>query len=421
MRHSDIGEEMDTLLLARLQFATTASTHFLFVSLSLGLVVFVVAMETAYVVTGRALFERMTKFWGRLYVVNYGVGIIGGIVMELQLGLNWSGLTQAFGDAFGGALAMETLVAFFVEATLLGAWIFGWGVLGRKTHLVLIWLVAITAYVSAMWILAANAFLQHPIGDTHLTGFGALLSNPNLWDAFLHVAAASLVVGSVFVAGVSAWHLIRRTEEATFFRRSLRMAVAVLPVGTFAAVHWGMLQILVITANQPMKLAVMEGDPARMANLQRQLTEAYGPGDYVPPQWIETAFQVMTQAGFGLVLLSVVLVVLLRRDWLIRLRVPLYALVAVIPVPFALVVLGRLVREVGRQPWTVYGLLSTREAVTDVPAGAVLVSFVATTLVMLALVVTGYWLIARLARRGPEDDAFGSRLETLEPVGTTAL
>ncbi|MEU7916028.1 cytochrome ubiquinol oxidase subunit I [Microbispora bryophytorum] len=397
--------------IARLQFATTASIHFLFVTLSLGLVVFVIAMETAYVVTGNVMFERMTKFWGRLYVVNYGAGIIGGIVVELQFALNWSTLTKGFGDAFGGALALETLTAFFVESTLLGAWIFGWGVLGRKTHLVLIWLVGISAYVSALWILAANAFLQHPVGapdagGRHLAGFGALLRNPSLRDALLHVVFASLIAGSVFVAGVSAWHLLRRSGEAAFFRRSLRMAVAVLPVGTFATVHWGMLQLVVIQDTQPMKLAVLE---------------MTGTGDYAPPEWVGVAYQVMLRTGFGLVLLSVALVALLFRDRIIRLRVPLCVLVAAIPVPFGLVVTGWLVREVGRQPWTVYGLLTTEQAVTSMSANVVLTTFLTTAGVMSVLAVAACRLIARLARRGPEDGAFGTPLGQAEPVGTAMI
>lgn len=398
---------MDVATIARLQFATTASIHFLFVALSLGLVVFVIAMETAYVVTGNASFERMAKFWGRLYVVNYGVGVIGGIVVELQFALNWGTLTKGFGDAFGGALALETLTAFFVESTLLGAWVFGWGVLGRKTHLVLIWLVGISAYASALWILAANAFLQHPVGTRDadgrpLAGFGELLGNPALGDAFLHVVFASLIVGSMFVAGVSAWHLLRRTGEAAFFRRSLRMAVAVLPVGTLATVHWGMLQLVVIEDIQPMKLAVLE---------------AIRPGDHAPPEWIGVAYQVMLRTGFALVLLSVALAVLLFRDWIIRLRVPLRVLVAAIPVPFGLVVAGWLVREVGRQPWTVYGLLTTEQAVTPMSANVALTTFLVTAGVMLVLAVTGCLLIARFARRGPEDGAFGTPLGQAEPAG----
>ncbi|MCG5218877.1 cytochrome ubiquinol oxidase subunit I [Streptosporangium sp. KLBMP 9127] len=399
--------------------------HFLFVSLSLGLVAFLIAMQTAYVITGNAVFERMVKFWGRLYVINYGVGIISGIVMEFQFGLNWSGLTAMFGDVFGGALALETLVAFFVEATLLGAWIFGWGVLGRKTHLALLWLIGITAYISAFWILTANAFLQHPVGHEvsggrgRLVDFGALLNNPNLWDAFSHVVFVSLIVGSMFVAGVSAWHFIRRTEHVQVFGKSLRMALAVLPFAVFGTIHFGMLQVVVIGDTQPLKRAVIDADTAGAADLQAQMVARFGPGDYIPPDWVGTLFEVMLNGGFGLMLLSMLLAVLLIRSWVIRLRVPLYLLVALIPLPFALVVAGWLVREVGRQPWTVYQLLTTEQAMSDLPPAAVLGSFVAFTTVLLVLAAVNYTLIARFAGRGPQDDAFGTSLDAVAPAATT--
>ena len=155
---------MDTLLLARLQFATTTSVHFLFVAVTLGLVTLLVGMQTAWVVTGNPQWERMTRFWGQLYVINYVLGIATGIVMEFQFGLNWSGLSRYVGNVFGAPLAIETLVAFFLESTFLGMWIFGWHRLRRGVHLALLWGVALTAYASAFWIMVANSWLQHPVG-----------------------------------------------------------------------------------------------------------------------------------------------------------------------------------------------------------------------------------------------------------------
>src|SRR5256885_7745078 len=155
--------------------------------------------------TGRPVYERMTRYWGQLYVINYAVGIATGLVMEFQFGLNWSGLSRLTGDVFGAPLAMETLIAFFLESTLLGMWIFGWGRLSRGVQTLLIWGVAVTAYLSAFWVMVANAFLQHPVGyqidgsgQARLTDFGALLGNPNLWFALFHLIAAALVVGGFF-------------------------------------------------------------------------------------------------------------------------------------------------------------------------------------------------------------------------------
>nr|WP_084469680.1 cytochrome ubiquinol oxidase subunit I [Jiangella gansuensis] len=223
---------MDVLDLARLQFALTAGAHFLFVALTLGLATVVAVLQTRAAL-GRSTFHaRMTRFWGQLYVINYAMGIVTGLVMEFQLGLSWSGLTHAAGGVFGAALAMETLVAFFVESTFLGLWIFGWDRLNRWAHLATIWVVTLTAYVSAYWVLVANGFMQNPVGaevdgdggGVRLTDAAAVLANPSAIQAFWHVLAGALVTAGFFLAGVSAWHLLRRTREAEFFGRSLRMA-----------------------------------------------------------------------------------------------------------------------------------------------------------------------------------------------------
>lgn len=175
---------MDTLLLARLQFAMTASVHFLFVAVTLGLVTLLVGMQTTWVLTGNPRWERLTRFWGQLYVINYVLGIATGIVMEFQFGLNWSGLSRYVGNVFGAPLAIETMAAFFLESTFLGMWIFGWHRLRRGAHLALLYGVAITAYVSAFWIMVANSWLQNPVGYevrdgvAQLTDFPALLTNP---------------------------------------------------------------------------------------------------------------------------------------------------------------------------------------------------------------------------------------------------
>ncbi|MET1075563.1 MAG: cytochrome ubiquinol oxidase subunit I, partial [Umezawaea sp.] len=243
---------MDPLGLARAQFATTTSFHFLFVLLTLGLVTLVAVMQTRFTLTGTPVLRRMTRFWGRIYVVNYALGIATGIVMEFQFGLNWSGLSTYAGDVFGAPLAIETLVAFFLESTFLGLWIFGWGRLDRWAHLALIWAVTVTAYASAFWIMVANGFLQHPVGYREeggvlrLTDIAALVENPTVTGAFVHVVGAAMTVGGVFVVGVSAYHFIRRTPEVEFFRRSLRIGVVTTAIATPFLVGAGVTQCKVI-------------------------------------------------------------------------------------------------------------------------------------------------------------------------------
>jgi cytochrome d ubiquinol oxidase subunit I len=371
---------MDVLDLARLQFATTTSFHFLFVLLTLGLVTLVAVMQTRFTLTRRPVLGRMTKFWGRIYVVNYALGIATGIVMEFQFGLNWSGLSTFAGDVFGAPLAIETLVAFFLESTFLGLWIFGWGRLNRWVHLALIWLVTLTAYASTFWIIAANGFLQHPVGyEVHdgvlrLVDFGALLTNPTFGTALVHVVAAALTVGGAFVVGVSAYHFIKRTGEVEFFRRSLRLGVVCTALATPVLVAAGFAQLPIVKEYQPGKFAAAPGP----------------------------ALALMIVIGVVLLLVSWITVPLLYRDWIVRLRFPLYLMVLGIPLPFIAAISGWMFREMGRQPWLVYGLLRTSDAVSHVSAGGMFVSFIAFTGVFAVLAVADWVLISRLARRGPD-------------------
>ncbi|MEU4741316.1 cytochrome ubiquinol oxidase subunit I [Actinosynnema sp. NPDC023658] len=373
---------MDALGLARLQFATTTSFHFLFVLLTLGLVTAVAVMQTRATLSADPVHARMARFWGRLYVVNYALGIATGIVMEFQFGLNWSGLSTFAGDVFGAPLAMETLVAFFLESTFLGLWIFGWDRLPEWVHLALIWLVALTAFASAFWVMVANAFLQHPVGHElrdgvlRLVDFSALLANPTFGRALVHVCFASLTVGGVFLTGVSAYHFIRRTTEVDFFRRSLRLGVVMTALATPVLVGFGFGQFPVVRQYQPDKF------------------DTVGAVD-------GTGLGVMIQIGLVLLVVSWVTVPLLFRDWVVRLRFPLYLMVVGIPLPFVAAIGGWLFREVGRQPWLIQGVLTTQDAMAHVSRDQVLVSFIAFTAVFAVLAAADWVLIARLARRGP--------------------
>jgi cytochrome d ubiquinol oxidase subunit I len=373
---------MDALGLARLQFATTTSFHFLFVLLTLGLVTAVAVMQTRATLSADPVHARMTRFWGRLYVVNYALGIATGIVMEFQFGLNWSGLSTFAGDVFGAPLALETLVAFFLESTFLGLWIFGWDRLDKWVHLALIWLVTLTAFASAFWIMMANAFLQHPAGHElrdgvlRMVDFSALVANPTFGTAFLHVCFASLTVGGVFLTGVSAYHFIRRTTEVDFFRRSLRLGVVLTALATPMLIGFGFGQFPIVQRYQPDKFDTV-GAP-----------DGAGLG-------------FMIQIGFVLLLVSWLTVPLLARDRVMRLRFPLYLMVAGIPLPFVAAIGGWLFREIGRQPWLIQGVLTTQDAMSHVTRDQMLVSFLAFTGVFAVLAVADWVLIARLARRGP--------------------
>lgn len=407
--------------LARLQFAATTGIHWLFVILTMGLVPLVAIMHTRAAYTRdpvrKAVRERMTRFWGQLYVINYAVGIVTGLVMEFQFGLSWSGLSKFAGNVFGAPLALETLIAFFAESTFLGMWIFGWGCLRRGVHVTLIWLVALTAYASGYWIMVANGFMQNPVGyevrdgAAYLTDFGALLTNSSALIALFHIALAALTTGGVFVAGVSAYHFLRRTKEVELFRGSMRLGLWVAMVTSFFVVIVGEMQRPVIERTQPMKDAVLEN--SGVAEVQAQLVKEHGPGDYVP--WQDTmriSMDVMTIIGNTVSTITFIAVILLWRNRLTRWRPGLWLLVATVPFPFIASVGGWVVREVGRQPWLVYGELTVEDALSHVSTAALAVSCTVFIAVFVALAVTNWTLITRFALRGPG----ATQLGTTEPL-----
>ena len=396
------------MLLARVQFALTAGTHFLFVALTLGLATLVAVTQTRATVSGGAVHARMVRFWGQLYVVNYAVGIVTGLVMEFQFGLNWSGLSRVSGSVFGAPLALETIVAFFVESTFLGLWIFGWDRLNRWVHLGLIWVVTLTAYLSAYFVLVANGWLQRPVGfevvdgTARLTDAGALLANPTAVLAFLHVLSGGLLTAGFFVAGVSGFHLLRRTAEVEFFRRSMRVGLVTVIVSVVPVVMFGGMQFPYV---QPTK-----GGGEDAAAAVAGFTARFGPGDYMPPGLAGVGEVLMMAMWSLMVLVAVVALVKVPfGGWLVRGRVFHVLMVAAVPLPFVAMVSGWVFREVGRQPWMVYGVLRTEDALSPgVGAGAVTASFAVFSVLFAGLFGVNAWLLARFARRGPDGVGLGA-------------
>ncbi|MFC9974553.1 cytochrome ubiquinol oxidase subunit I [Spirillospora sp. NPDC127200] len=392
---------MDALMLARLQFALTAGSHFLFVALTLGLATLVALMQTRATVSGAVVHARMVRFWGQLYVINYAVGIVTGLVMEFQFGLNWGGMTAMTGEVFGAPLAMETIAAFFVESTFLGLWIFGWDRLNRWVHLALIWVVTLTAYLSAYFILVANGWLQRPVGyvleggRARLTDVGALLTNPAAVLAFGHVLFGGLLTAGVFMAGVSAYHLRRRTAEVEFFRRSMRIGLVALIVGAVVTPTMGGMQF---SSLQPTKRGATEEGLAEQA----RFVAAFGPGDYLAPGGAKVGEVLMLMAWQLLMLVALAaLVKVWSGRWLVRGRVFHVVLMLALPLPYVAMIAGWVFREIGRQPWMVYGVLTTRDALSKVDPGWMAVSFAVFTALMVVLMVVNTWLLVRFARRGP--------------------
>lgn len=444
---------MDAVILARLQFAATTVYHFFFVPLTLGLSVLVAIMETLYVRTGNENYLRMTKFWGKLFVINFAMGVVTGIVQEFQFGMNWSEYSRFVGDIFGAPLAIEALLAFFLESTFLGLWIFGWEKLSKGLHAVTIWLVAIGSNISALWILIANSFMQEPVGyvlqngRAEMSSFIDLLFNPNVWVMFPHTITSGFATAAFFVMGVSAYHLLRK-NDVDLYRRSFQIAAIFGLIATLLVALNGHSQAQHMVQSQPMKMAAAEAlwsteSPASFSlltigdltqreevfsirlprllcllaydhlnctvqginDLNAQYQQQYGPGDYVPPvAVIYWSFRIMVGAGFlmlGLALHGMFLVMgEVVTDRPRAIKVFLWAMV----LPYLANSFGWILTEVGRAPWIVYGLLTFKDGISNtVPAGQVLVSLVGYTLVYGGLMAATVYLLAKYARAGASD------------------
>ncbi len=258
-------EHIDPVSLARLQFATTALYHFLFVPLTLGLSFLLAIMESAYVMTGRLIWRDMTRFWGKLFGINFAMGVATGITMEFQFGTNWAYYSHYVGDIFGAPLAIEGLMAFFLESTFVGLFFFGWDRMSRLGHLAVTWLVAIGSSLSALWILIANGWMQNPVGaqfnpDTmrmELTSFWDLMFNPTAQSKFVHTVSAGYVTGSIFMLAISAYYLLNNRHHA-FAKRSIIVASAFGLASSLSVVVLGDESGYTVTENQKMKLAAIE-------------------------------------------------------------------------------------------------------------------------------------------------------------------
>lgn len=437
-------------ILARLQFATTTVYHFFFVPLTLGLSVLVAIMETLYARTGDETWRRMTKFWGKLFLINFAMGVVTGIVQEFQFGMNWSEYSRFVGDIFGAPLAIEALLAFFLESTFLGIWLFGWDKLSKGAHAAVMWVVAIGSNLSALWILIANSFMQEPVGfvlrngRAEMNDFGALLVNPHVWVQFPHVFWSGIATAGCFVLGITIYRLFRKDQDTQFFRRSFQVAALAAVVGSLLVMLVGHTQAQHMVQAQPMKMAAAEAlwdseSPASMSlftigdmrnrrdvfairipallsvlaynrpsgevkginDLQAAYEKQYGGGDYVPyVVLIYWSFRAMV--GAGLLMAAVALWALYRGlrnryeikpAWLWR-WLPL-----VILLPYLANSAGWIMTEMGRQPWIVFGLMRTADGVSQVvSSSAVLFSLVAFTLLYGALMVADIYLLAKYAR-----------------------
>jgi cytochrome d ubiquinol oxidase subunit I len=444
---------MDALTLARLQFAITTVYHFLFVPITLGLSIAVAIMQTAYYRTGNETYKKMTKFWGKLFLINFAIGVVTGIVQEFQFGMNWSQYSRFMGDIFGAPLAIEALLAFFMESTFLGIWIFGWERVSKKVHLASIWLVAIGSNLSAIWILAANSFMQKPVGyavrngRAEMVDFFAIITNGHLWVQFPHVFFGAIATAGFIILSISSYQIIKKKKHEVFIK-SFKFGAFYALIGALLVILLGHTQAQYMIKIQPMKMAAAEAlwnteNPAAMSlftfgdeknrrdvfaikipgalsflaynkfdgavrginQLQQEAVAKFGPGDYVPPVAVSYwTFRIMVGSGFLMLFIALFSVIRAHKNKFEFKPLTYKILFWSMLLPVIANTTGWLFTEIARQPWTVFGLFKTADSVSNtVSAGEVLFSLIAYTVLYAVLIVVMISLFKKFASRDVEE------------------
>jgi len=446
---------VSTVDLARIQFATTSLYHFLFVPLTLGLAPLVATMQTIWRRTGNADWLRLTRFFGTLMLVNFAIGVATGLVQEFQFGMNWSVYSTFVGDVFGAPLAIEGLAAFFLESTFLGLWIFGWDRLSPRVHLACAWLFALGTWLSALFIIVANSWMQRPVGSkvvdgrAQLTSIWELLTNRFAIWAYVHVILVGLTTAAMLMLGIACWHFLRGRNVGIFMKAAKLALIVAVPVSAanlLVGSHLGE----VIADYQPMKLAATEAqwdtcrscpfslfqiggfteqdptpsfsievpgllsllatgsfnDPVRgMNEVQSEYAAAYGPGSYIP--LVRTTYwsmRIMAYLGTLVFLVAVVGAYLYRRRRLAHARWFLWTGMVAISFPYISALAGWMLSEVGRQPWIVQGLLKTADANSpSVGTNTIWLSLAVFALLYGTLAVVDFVLMRRYARVDPPE------------------
>lgn len=457
-------EWLDPLILARWQFGLTTLYHFLFVPLTLGMSLVVAIFQTVWYRTGDVKWLHLTRFFGKIFLINFAMGVVTGIVQEFQFGMNWSAYSRFVGDVFGAPLAFEGLLAFFLEATFIGLWIFGWDKLPRLAHLASIWMATLGATFSAYFIIAANAFMQNPVGyqmaadgsRAELVDFWGMLTNPVALAAFPHTIFSGWMFAAMVVVAVSAWHLARG-RNVELMRAPLRFGLWSTVVSFVLVAIAGDQLSLVMVATQPMKMAAAEatfntvcgadasfsiftlGTPDGTSelfsirvpfllsilsthsldgcveginDLNMMYSQEMFPqfaeqvdGNFAPVLWVTYwAFRWMIALGGLAALVSVVGLWVTRKNGK-RAVAPWMWRVAIWAAPLPLLgsLVGWVFTEMGRQPWIVFGLMLTEDGVSpSVPGWSVLISLVAFTAIYATLAVVEFGLIKKYAQKGPD-------------------
>ncbi len=448
---------MNALDFARIQFMITTLFHFIFVPMSIGLALWVAICQTRWHRSGDEVWLRATRFWGKFLLISMAIGVVTGIVQEFQFGMNWSLYSRYVGDIFGAPLAMEGLIAFFLESTFVGLWIFGWGRLSPRLHLLTIWLTALGTTLSAYFILAANSWMQHPVGyivnhatgHAQLTNIFSVLFNSTVLLAFPHTILGAFTTGGMLVIAVCGY-LMLRGRHGDVASKSLKMALPFTLLAVIATMAFGDGQGRLMVKQQPMKMAAAEavcnsghgqsfsifsvagfttnpcpnditsvriphllsliedlswsGNISGIDQIQSAERKQYGPGNYVPPVGVEYwTFRLMIGAGMLMFLIPLAGMLLARRRRLERSKWFGRAALLGVVLPIIANWCGWIFTEVGRQPWVVFGLLKTSQANSpDVGAVSIAITLGGYIVIYSVLIVLGGWLMWREVQHGPE-------------------
>lgn len=463
---------MEALEIARWQFGITTVYHFFFVPITIGLSFLVAGMQTAWFRTKNEKYLQLTRFFGRLFLINFAMGLVTGIVQEFQFGMNWSDYSRFVGDIFGAPLAIEGLLAFFLESTFLGLWIFGWDRLKPGLHLATIWLASTGTLLSAYFILAANSFMQNPVGyefnaetaRAELQNFAEVLTNQVVLVTFPHTISAAFMTAGAFVAGISMWHVMRKSnsmETRETFRTSMRLGAVVLIVSGAATIVTGDLQARVMTEVQPMKMAAAEalwedtsnasfsvftvgstdgteevwslrvpgllsfmstgsldGEVRGINSLQAEYEQTYGAGDWTPNVAIAYwTFRIMMGLGFVAMAGGAWMLWATRKGRLPENKLLLWTAITLPFMPLLANSFGWIFTEMARQPWIVFGLMPTSLGVSPgVGPIYVLGSLIGFTLVYGLLAVVEVKLLLTYIAKGLPEAAPPEQFEEDKPL-----
>ena len=438
---------MDTEILARIQFAFTIAFHYIYPPISIGLGVLLVIMEGMYVKTGNKIYETITKFWIKIFALVFAMGVATGIVMEFEFGTNWATYSRFVGDVFGSALAAEGIFAFFLESGFLAILVFGWNRVSTRMHFFSTIMVSFGSMLSAVWIVVANSWQQTPAGyhivnnggflRAEITDFWAMVFNPSSVDRLIHTLSGAWLTGAFLVLSVSAFYLLKN-RHIDFAKKSMKIALSLAIFASLFQLFTGHQSAQGISSTQPAKLAAFEGhyntSPAPLylfgwVNNDEQKVNfgvsipgmlsylTYGdfqkpvkglndfkPEDRPPVNIVFQSYHLMVSIGLTLIGLSLLSLLLLRKDALFKNKLFLKILVGSVLLPQAANQLGWISAEVGRQPWIVYNLLRTKDAISkSVGSGEIIFSLILFTLIYALLFVLFIFLLDRKIKHGPED------------------